>query len=173
MSALFGKTDPLLELERFHRFLRQAHDAEVADVRVVGENEYEVSTRPGFRYERSATAARPTTDPVTTESSQAPAVEALAEPAGNGKRAGIRFRRGSRGVMARADVPMVGVVKVDEPVAPAKPAAPVSGSGRTKGAKSPRQRKPKAAAATPVPEAAPEQPAAVPRRPRRPRAKNA
>ena len=173
MSALFGKTDPLLELERFHRFLRQAHDAEVADVRLVGENEFEVSTRPGFRYERPAAPPRQAAESMTTEPRQPPAVEMAAEPAGNGKRAGIRFRRGSRGVMARADVPMVGVVKADEPVIPAKPAAPVSGTSRTKGAKSPRQRKPKAVAATPVPEADPEQPVAVPRRPRRPRAKKA
>jgi uncharacterized protein (TIGR00288 family) len=170
MSALYGKTDPLLELERFHRFLRQAHDAEVADVRLIGENEYEVSTRPGFRYDRPSPAPRQAPEPVTTASSQAaPAAEAPAEPAANGKRAGIRFRRGSRGVMARAEVPMVGVVKADEPVPPAKPAAAASG----KGTKARKPRKPAAEAAAAAPEAAPEQPAAAPRRPRRPRAKKA
>ena len=45
MAALHGKEDPLLEAERFPRFLRQAHDAEIAEVRKVGETEYEITRR--------------------------------------------------------------------------------------------------------------------------------
>jgi uncharacterized protein (TIGR00288 family) len=179
MAALFGKTDPLLELERFHRFLRQAHDAEVADVRLVGDNEYEVSTRPGFRYERPVQPVSPTAEPGAAAPITAPAVEAPVEsPVGNGKRAGIRFRRGSRGVIARAEVPMVGVVKVDEPAPPkasvqaaAEPKKPV------RGAKSVRARKPKTSATAPEtiggvePPPAPTEAPAAARRPRRPRAR--
>jgi hypothetical protein len=182
MAALFGKSDPLLESERFHRFLRQAHDAEVADVRMVGDNQYEVTTRPGFRYERPVQTPLATVEPVASE--PRPRAAAGSEMptesgAANGKRAGIRFRRGSRGVMARADVPMVGVVKVEEP---AQPAAPAESSGKTrkprKAAKSPRARKPKAEVAVPATAAGSEPPPAgakspdAPRRPpRRPRAK--
>ena len=180
MAALFGKTDPLLELERFHRFLRQAHDAEVADVRMVGDNEYEVSTRPGFRYERPAQPARPAPSSGAVEPAAAPAVEAPVEaPAGNGKRAGIRFRRGARGVMARAEVAMVGVVQADEPASPkASPQAAAEPKKPGRGAKSARTRKPKTSAAA-VPETngvvepspAPTEAPGAARRPRRPRAR--
>ena len=184
MAALFGKSDPLLESERFHRFLRQAHDAEVADVRLVGDNQYEVSTRPGFRYERPAQPPRTAApEPVLAPSSTAPvAVPAtpVEAPVGNGKRAGIRFRRGSRGGLTRADVPMVGVVKVDEPVQPRTAAEPPAEPKKPRrSAKSSRGRKPKAAlpaAAASVAEAgetitAPVESSGPPRRPRRPRAK--
>ena len=43
MAALHGRQDPLLDAPRFARFLRQANDAEVADVRKVGDDEYEIS----------------------------------------------------------------------------------------------------------------------------------
>ena len=44
MVALHGREDPLLEAARFTRLLRQANDAEIADVRKVGEDDYEVSS---------------------------------------------------------------------------------------------------------------------------------
>ncbi|MGH7590149.1 MAG: NYN domain-containing protein, partial [Gemmatimonadales bacterium] len=43
MLALAGKEDPLLDSPRFLRFLRQAHDAEVAEVRKVGEDAFDVA----------------------------------------------------------------------------------------------------------------------------------
>jgi uncharacterized protein (TIGR00288 family) len=180
MAALFGKSDPLLETERFHRFLRQAHDAEVADVRLIGENQFEVSTRPGFRYERPTPPPRP--EPVRAEpavSATAPVTEAQVETGSNGKRAGIRFRRGSRGVMARVDVPMVGVVTVEEP-APVKPAADPGAEIKKprRGVKAVRGRKPKPdspevspAGTAPLEAPLSGEPAAPARRHRRPRAK--
>ena len=46
MAALHGREDALLDAARFQRLLRQANDAEVADVRKVGDDEYEVSPAP-------------------------------------------------------------------------------------------------------------------------------
>ena len=43
MVAMHGREDPLLDAARFPRLLRQANDAEVADVRKVGDDEYEMS----------------------------------------------------------------------------------------------------------------------------------
>lgn len=124
MSALLGREDGMLEASRFHRLLRQAHDAEVADVRKVGDDEYEVIGRG--------------VEPVAT-----PRTAPAEEPAGNGapaapvsvadaSRGGIRFRRGSRLPGAPAAIAMVGVVSLDdEPAAePEKPAR-----GRKKAAK--------------------------------------
>ena len=46
MAAIHGKDDAMLTAEKFARLLRQANDAEVADVRKIGEDEYEVSLHP-------------------------------------------------------------------------------------------------------------------------------
>ena len=43
MVAMHGREDPLLDAARFPRLLRQANDAEVADVRKVGDDDYEIS----------------------------------------------------------------------------------------------------------------------------------
>ncbi len=43
MAALHGREDPLLEPENFGRLLRQANDAEVADVRMIDNDHFEVS----------------------------------------------------------------------------------------------------------------------------------
>ena len=180
MAALFGRSDPLLETDRFHRFLRQAHDAEVADVRLIGDNQFEVSTRPGFRYERPVQPSRPASEPIRAESGPAPVLTPVpdsSEPGGNGKRAGIRFRRGSRGVMARADVPMVGVVTVEEPVPAKAPADSGEAKKPRRSVKSGRGRKAKSETAVAVgedsapPASPPSEPVATPRRHRRPRAK--
>ena len=42
MVAMHGREDPLLDAARFPRLLRQANDAEVADVRKVGDDDYEI-----------------------------------------------------------------------------------------------------------------------------------
>ena len=43
MVAMHGREDPLLDASRFPRLLRQANDAEVADVRKVGDDDYEIA----------------------------------------------------------------------------------------------------------------------------------
>ena len=45
MVAMHGREDPLLDTARFPRLLRQANDAEVADVRKVGDDDYEISAQ--------------------------------------------------------------------------------------------------------------------------------
>ena len=58
MVAQHGREDPLLEPGRFSRLLRQANDAQIADVRKLGDDENEVSP-----HRTSATAAPPATAP--------------------------------------------------------------------------------------------------------------
>src|SRR5262249_35981786 len=94
MVALHGREDPLLDASRFQRLLRQANDAEVADVRKVGDDEYEVSphriggTPPPAPREPTAPAAAGL-EPAAAEAGEAASRE-------NGQRYGVRFRRGSR-----------------------------------------------------------------------------
>ncbi|HEV8124267.1 MAG TPA: NYN domain-containing protein [Gemmatimonadales bacterium] len=170
MAAMNGRNDPLLEKVRFERFLRQAHDAEVADVKKLGEDDFEISTRPGFRIDRPATAVPLGAEASTPAPGAGQAARAEAAAPVNGKRAGLRFRRGARGGITRQDIPMVGVVSVEEPVAApvekAKPAGrrPTRGKGRTPKALT------ETAAAVP---AVPAEPAAAVRKPRRPRARKA
>lgn len=131
MAALHGREDPLLEPARFGRFLRQANDAEVADVRKLDDDHYEVVlTRVGRARVGaagrttqeaeaeaiagglvSADVAAPAPTPPTAPPKPAPPPTAGA-PARAG--AALRFRRGSRGGPARPqEVPMVGVVAVE------------------------------------------------------------
>lgn len=150
MVALNGRLDPLLQPERFPRLLRQVHDAEVADVRKVGEDEFEIAGR-GMEPAVSAAIAsgRAVEQTAAVGSSQAaPAGEAAAV------RGGIRFRRGSKLPTGRPDIAMVGVVNLDEePVAEAKSAK------TAKAAKSPRKK-----AAKPAAEVVVEAEAAPPRK---------
>jgi hypothetical protein len=116
MAALNGRMDPLIEPARFHRLLRQAHDAEVADVRKIADDEYEVLSRPS-EGQLMITAERPVPE----------GAQEQAQPAGgpsNGSaRGGVRFRRGSRLPAATREIPMVGVVSLDETPAPQESAA--------------------------------------------------
>jgi uncharacterized protein (TIGR00288 family) len=125
MSALHGREDPLLDATRFPRLLRQANDAEIADVRKVGEDDYEITARRGAMLPPLAPAPAPSAPPAEAESGppDVPTADAeppAGEPAGagrdNGLRFGVRFRRGSRGGMRTAEYPLVGVVQMDEPV---------------------------------------------------------
>jgi len=159
MVALVGREDPLLDATRFGRLLRQANDAEVADVRKTGEDTFEVSPHRSQRLAHAAAVAagpaaqrvetpvepsekserseksdrpdrsgrrgrndrRPRTAPVEAATPSAPAVvEAPAEPAPvpevARRVATLRFRRGSRGPVRSADVPLVGVVKIEPDV---------------------------------------------------------
>ena len=130
MSALYGRQDPLLDSGRFFRFLRQAHDAEVADVRKLGEDDYEVigrRTDPGAVPGIPAPAAEA---PVGEESSAA----AGTADAGS-VRGGLRFRRGTRLGSASAVIPMIGVVNLDEEAPAAEPAKKGRAPARKKAAK--------------------------------------
>jgi uncharacterized protein (TIGR00288 family) len=158
MVALHGRDDELLQPHRFPRLLRQAHDAEVADVHKVGDDEYEVASHAfqgGFRVE-PGTRAEPAAA-VASEGSAAPAPAAGApaavapEPAGG--RAMLRFRRGSAGPGAKspAALQMVGVVKV---AMPEPAAAPVMAEAPAGAAPKPRGRRPGARPAEPKPAAA-------------------
>jgi hypothetical protein len=179
----------MLTAERFPRLLRQANDAELADVRKLGEDEYEVSLHP-------------TEDPRAR--SGVPSRQAIPAPAGNGvhpaappdtpavvpaPRFGVRSRPGAK-PLARV-VPLVGAVSLDdEPAAgvsaQAEPVAERAADGvapkrprrGAKGAKAIKGKATRAAAADAVP--APSDsgqptasepvvsPAPKPRRPRRP-----
>jgi len=124
MVAMNGREDPLLDAARFQRLLRQANDAEVADVRKVGDDDYEIALQ--------RSTSRPQQPPAPREESTdaAPGAEAAAtEPAAsgtreNGQRLGLRFRRGSRGPMRAADIPLVGMVSIDPFTEPERLAAP-------------------------------------------------
>ena len=179
MAALHGREDPLLESPRFARLLRQANDAEVADVRKVGDDAYEIAlARRGGA--ASPAAARPA---AANGSAAAPTESA---PVAAVARPGIRFRRGSRAPARPGELPLIGVVSVDAPAgaetaaaaeapagAGAEPAAAPAAKPARKSAKGPRKKAAKAADAKAPDAKAPDaKPTARPaRKPGRPRAK--
>ncbi len=180
MAALHGRQDPLLGAPRFARFLRQANDAEMADVRKVGDDEYEISPHRtggapaagGAAPAAPATSASPVSESVSTPA-KAAAVEAAGATRGNGQRLGVRFRRGSRSPLRAAEVPLVGVVQVDAPAAPDSPEAHPAATSTEAPAKTARSRRgPRKRSAAPAGAEAPPPPddAAV-RPPKRPRAR--
>jgi uncharacterized protein (TIGR00288 family) len=114
MSALLGRQDPLLDANRFSRLLRQAHDAEIADVRKIGDEVYEVVAR-GVEAPVVVAGA----PALVSESGVAEARTPLT-PADIAARGGIRFRRGSRLPAAPPAIQMVGVVSLDEEAPPAQ-----------------------------------------------------
>ena len=187
MVAMHGREDPLLDAPRFGRLLRQANDAEVADVRQVGENEHEISPHP------RAPALPPRPAPIlaapaaaaSMEEAAAVASEPPAESASggreNGQRLGVRFRRGSRSPLRAGEIPLIGVVRMDVPPPLEAPPAveeaaaePAAAKKPSRPRRAPRKKAAAAAATAPVPEppASPEA-ADTPRvaRPRRPRAR--
>jgi len=179
MLAMHGREDPLLEPGRFSRLLRQANDAEVADVRKVGEDDYEVS--PHRTSAVPAIAAAAGTAAPAAESAEVPAgaVAEAAPEAGardNGQRLGLRFRRGSRGPLRQGDIPLIGVVQVEPPLAPepvvtaVEAEAPPVEAPAKKPARSRAPRKKAATAATGA-SAAGAGEAAAPPKPRRPRSR--
>ena len=141
MAALHGREDPLLDPARFSRLLRQANDAEIADVRKVGDDNYEITPHKSHAPITLALPAKPALDSAdngaaaATGLDSATGVWAAARPGS----AALRFRRGSRAV-TRPPAPLVGVVHVDEPSAPpaaspeAKPRRSRGRGGRGRGA---------------------------------------
>jgi hypothetical protein len=120
MAALHGREDQLLEPSRFARLLRQANDAEIADVRTVGVDSYEVSPhRTDLSFARTTAAAEPVASGVGANGSEAQ--PAAVEPAP--RVAALRFRRGSRAPLRLPDMPLVGVVRMDDVVPPPEPTA--------------------------------------------------
>jgi len=186
MVALNGREDALLDAGRFARLLRQANDAEVADVRKVGEGEYEISPH--------RTSVVPAiAGPVGGAGGAAPVPGGPEEPAiagavavadqgsrEDGQRPGLRFRRGSRGPLRPGEIPLIGVVQIEAPAitepsaGPAAPDAPPTGPVVKKPSRGRTPRKKAtatAAAAPPMDAGAGATPAASkPKRPRpRPR----
>ncbi len=174
MVAMHGRDDALLDAGRFSRLLRQANDAEIADVRKLGEDEYEIVAG------RTVPALPPAPAPITTEQPALdlpPAPEP--EPVGvtaeaaaardNGIRSGVRFRRGSRGALRPGEIPLIGLVEVEaaEPAAiqESAPAETAEAAPSKKASKPRRPRKKAAAAATAaqVPETEATPPAKRPR----------
>jgi uncharacterized protein (TIGR00288 family) len=126
MAALHGRDDALLDPARFPRLLRQANDAEIADVRKVGEDDYEISPRrvAGMAAPAPATpaASGPATapaEPIEQAPPSTPSPVPVSEPAAgvreNGQRFGVRFRRGSRGGLRSGEIPLIGLVEMEVP----------------------------------------------------------
>ena len=168
MVALHGREDPLLEPARFSRLLRQANDAEIADVRKVGEDEYEVSPHRTSGVPAIAAPVAPAGAMAAGNTDEPPvagaAADAAVEPSrsDNGQRLGLRFRRGSRAPLRGGEIPLIGVVQMD---APAEPEAAVamleapaveSEPARRKPARPRAPRKKAAAAAATAPAPAPD-----------------
>jgi len=98
LAALHGTEDPLLDPARFGRLLRQANDAEIADVRLIGDDRFEVS--PHKADLAMQMQLRPTGDGTTSPAEAAPTRPATA----------LRFRGGSRSGSRPPEFPMVGVI---------------------------------------------------------------
>jgi uncharacterized protein (TIGR00288 family) len=124
MVAMHGREDPLLDAARFPRLLRQANDAEVADVRKVGDDDYEISAQR--QAARLASPPAPVADESPAGPPSAPAEAAADQAAGatreNGQRLGLRFRRGSRGPTRAGEIPLIGVVQIEPSSEPAQAA---------------------------------------------------
>ncbi len=120
MAALHGREDALLDPARFPRLLRQANDAEIADVRKVGDDDYEISDRrgagmapPSPALPAVSPASGPAVEPADGAEPAEPAAEVPAGARENGQRFGVRFRRGSRGGLRAGEIPLIGVVQMD------------------------------------------------------------
>jgi uncharacterized protein (TIGR00288 family) len=179
MVAMHGREDALLEAARFPRLLRQANDAEVADVRKVGDDDYEIA--PQHQTGRPSLPAATREEPQET----APGEEPTAEPAAagtreNGQRLGLRFRRGSRGPMRAGEIPLIGVVSIDPAIEPIEPAEFVADTPETveapvadkpKRPARPRRKRASATSAESTPKAEGESSAPPPAARKRPRAR--
>ncbi|HET6836532.1 MAG TPA: NYN domain-containing protein [Gemmatimonadales bacterium] len=122
MVAMHGREDPLLDSTRFPRLLRQANDAEVADVRKVGDDDYEISAQRALS--RPALAPSPVAEETPPTQASIDAVPESGTGTGreNGQRLGLRFRRGSRAPTRAGEIPLIGVVRIEAP-AETEPAA--------------------------------------------------
>jgi uncharacterized protein (TIGR00288 family) len=182
MVAIHGREDPLLDAARFPRLLRQANDAEVADVRKIGDEDYEISAqRAGSRPLAPPPPLREEPSPLGAEETMMETgVPDLGSPGSreNGQRLGVRFRRGSRSPLRAGEVPLIGVVQIEPPSEPEpapvaaepEPAGKEEKRPRSRTRRPPRKRSATVPAAPDNGEPQPETPAPAPRRPR-PRAR--
>jgi uncharacterized protein (TIGR00288 family) len=130
MVAMHGREDALLDAARFPRLLRQANDAEVAEVRKVGDDDYEIAAPRGLARPSAATAPAAADEASTVPAAEAPAPEnAPSASRENGQRLGLRFRRGSRAPMRPGEIPLIGVVQIEP--APLPPEEPVAEAAET------------------------------------------
>ena len=141
MVAMHGREDPLLDAVRFPRLLRQANDAEVADVRKVGDDDYEISAQraPSRPAPPPGAPAEELTSVPVSES--APTISAGAGRE-NGQRLGLRFRRGSRGPTRAGEIPLIGVVRIEPTPEPAEAVSTEPSTDVTEPAKQTRPRRP-------------------------------
>jgi uncharacterized protein (TIGR00288 family) len=108
MAALHGTEDVLLDPARFARLLRQANDAEIADIRMVAENQYEISPhKADLAFKMQARQAKE-----AGAASESPAVPVARPPAA------LRFRGGSRSGTRPSELQMVGVVNLNPDTTP-------------------------------------------------------
>ncbi len=139
MAALHGREDQMLDADKFERLLRQANDAEIADVRRVGEDAFEVSLsrieRARLGVENGGRSHGQTSS--VASNGAAGSSEPTDEPPAVGRPAMGRFRRGSRSVMRPQEIPLIGMVDiapapvpVPEPVVKEVPAKKPRGRGR-------------------------------------------
>ena len=179
MVALHGREDPLLEPARFSRLLRQANDAEIADVRKVGEDEYEVSPHRTSGVPAIAAPVAPAGAMAAGNTDELPVVGAAADAAvepsrsDNGQRLGLRFRRGSRAPLRGGEIPLIGVVQMDAPTepeaavamleAPAVESEPARRKPARPRARAPRKKAAATAATAPAPEGGDDPAPAAPR----------
>jgi uncharacterized protein (TIGR00288 family) len=126
MAALHATEDVLLEASRFGKLLRQANDAEIADVRLVGDDAYEVSPHKTDL----AMQVRAPAEPGTGAPGE---MMTPTRPAG-----ALRFRSGTVTGRPVSSLPMVGVVNLggDAPKADAPVEAPAVETPAAKPAKS-------------------------------------
>ncbi len=167
MSALHGRDDAMLTPDHFPRLLRQANDAELADVRKLGDGEFEVSLHPTEDPRARSGIATRAAAPAATNGAQA----AAAVPSPAAPRVGVRSRSGAK-PLARA-IPLVGAVSLDDepatvPVAVASAEEPVTGDAkpalRSRARRAPAARARKAAAPAPGTDTAPAEAPAAPKK---------
>ena len=170
MAALHGKEDTLLDTERFARLLRQANDAEVADVRQLNDQSYEVSPhRTAMGLARNAGGGDPVLADGNGTAPQAPGIGDTAS-----RPAALRFRRGSRAPTRPLELPLIGMVQVDDEPKAAPSEAAVEAADKVAPAANGRPRKRGGRGAGAKKEVAPAGAEAAPvevKKPRRPRAK--
>jgi uncharacterized protein (TIGR00288 family) len=158
MAALHGRDDALLDAGRFPRLLRQANDAEIADVRKVGDDDYEISPRRAAGMAPPAPSTPPASGPATgpaepieqapaSTPSQPPVTGPAAGVRENGQRFGVRFRRGSRGGLRTGEIPLIGLVEMEVPAdtatTQAAPDGSVEAAPEETGRKTARPRRPR------------------------------
>jgi uncharacterized protein (TIGR00288 family) len=176
MVAMHGREDALLDAGRFPRLLRQANDAEVADVRKVGDDDYEITAQRGSAPPSLPPAPSPEEPAAGSQGVDAGGEAAAVGGRDNGQRLGLRFRRGSRGAFRPGEFPLIGVVSMDQPAEVVESAAPAEAPLGEPVAQAPEETRParprrtraKRPAATPEP-TGDEPDAASPPRPKRPR----